>query len=162
MRGRARPLLAVAAVCVVLLAVWGTRAGLRVRQDVNHYDQVVRSMWAAVPDQPSIFLWASDSYYKVKLYQRFEGSKPMVAVYNTAMLCQDRPEREFQRRYGFDPLANNGPEHAREQIAPQFIPEHHVLLDDRYLGRVNETIADSAKVPVLMFNGSEMRLRRLN
>lgn len=153
---------AIGAVAVGALAVFGTRGALERRSDVIRYDTAIRSMWQAVPDAPSIFLWASDSYYKVELYQRFEGNKPQVAVYNTAMLCQVRPEEAFRRRYGFDPLANNGPEHAREAIDPRFIPEHHVLLDDRFLGRVNETIADSAKVPVLMFNGSAMRLRRLN
>ena len=78
------------------------------------------------------------------------------------MLCKTRPEEMFRRKYGFDPLANNGPEHAREPIPPQYFSEHHVLLDDRFIARVNETIADSAHVPVLLFNGAAMRLRRLN
>ncbi len=158
----ARAITAAGAVVVAAFAAYGVREAIVRRHDVMHYDEVIRSMWKAVPDEPSIFLWASDDYYKVELYQRFEGDKPSVAVYNTAMLCQTLQEHRFQARFGFDPLANNGPEHAREPIPPKFIPEHHVLLDDRFLGRVNETIADSARVPVLMFNSSAMRLRRLN
>jgi hypothetical protein len=147
---------------VAPLAALGVGSFLERRREVVHYDEVIRSMWSAVADEPSIFLWASDSYYKIKLYQRLEGEKPQIDVQDTAMLCKPYPEELFRRRYGFDPLANNGPEHARDSIDPKYFSEEHRILGDRFLARVNQTIADSAALPVLLFNGHEMTLRRLS
>jgi hypothetical protein len=160
----ARSRVALAATAVVLLALlgaWGVRAAFARRRDVAHDDGWMRSMWAAVPENTGIFIWASDDLNQLRLYQAFEGQKPHVELIDTAMLVKDQPAHEFQLRHGFDPLADTGPEHANEDIDPKYFTDAHTLLPDRLLARVNETIAEHARVPVLLFNGDQMKLRRL-
>jgi len=48
-----------------------------------------------------------------------------------------------------------------DTIPARYFCDHHALLGDRFLARVDETIADSARVPVYLFHGERMRLRRL-
>jgi hypothetical protein len=162
-RSGARLVLALVSLGLLLaLRSWGVNAADARRKDVVHYDEIIRRMWKAVPYEHCIFLWPSDMYCKLKLYQQLEGDKPGCDVYNTGMLCHPYPEQQFTRKYGFDPLANNGPEHVHDVIDPRFITEKHAAFDPRFLGRVNMTIADSARVPVLLFDDQKMELRRLN
>jgi hypothetical protein len=151
----------VALVLLALLGTWGVRAALGRRREVEHEDGWMRSMWAAVPENTGIFIWASDNLDKLRLYQALEGEKPRIDLVDTAMLVKDRAAREFRLRHGFDPLADTGPEHANDTIPARYFSDPHTLLPDRLLARVNETIAERAREPVLLFNGAEMKLRRL-
>ncbi|HUK64834.1 MAG TPA: hypothetical protein VLV15_15950, partial [Dongiaceae bacterium] len=148
----------------LLLGSWilvGTRATIDRRRELERFDSQIRSMWRAVPYDRCILLWPSDMYVKLVLYQRLEHDRPGIEVDSTPMLCQPLPKRRFRERHGFDPLANNGPEHALEPIDPRYFAGRHAAFDPRYLARVNRTIADSAAVPVLLFDGGVMELRKI-
>lgn len=161
-RGRMQPALPrVAAIGAALgllaLGMLGVRAALERNDELQRYDRNIRSMWQAIPYERGIFLWPADPYYKVELYQRFEGDKPGIEVYNPEILCNPYPARRFRERHGFDPLANNELAHARDSIPPRFIVAGLTAWDPRYVGRLMETIADSAQVPVLLFDGRSLK-----
>jgi len=156
---RTRDAFAIAAVAFVALGAWGIHAGIANRDRIAQEDRVLRSMWQAVPDRPSIFLWPADPYYMAKVYQQLDGDKPQVAVVNSLMLCNSpREAARFRHTYGFDPLANNGPEHASDVVPHEYMTDSTTVVDPRYVGRVNMTIADSARVPVLLFDDVNLKL----
>jgi len=152
----------VVATVVVLLGAWGVRAQLERRRELERYDAMIRSMWHAVPFDRAMLLWPADPYAKLLLYQRLEHDRTGVEVVNPLLLMDDRPRRAFQRAHGFDPLANNGPEHAGDTIAPRYLAGRHALVDPRFLGRLHQTIADSARVPVVLFDDAQPALRRID
>ena len=159
MRGGAVPRLAtaVAALALAALAFRGLRSTLDRNGELAVYDRNIRSMWQAIPYEHAIFLWPADTYYKVELYQRFEDDKSAIEVYNPEILCNPYPARRFRERHGFDPLANNDPAHARDSIPPKFVVAGLTAWDPRYVGRLMETIADSANVPVLLFDNRSLK-----
>ena len=159
MRSGALPRLAtaVAALALAALAFLGLREALDRNDGLALYDRNIRSMWHAIPYEHAIFLWPADTYYKVELYQRFEGDKPAIEVDNPEILCNPYPAARFRERHGFDPLANNDPAHARDSISPKFLVAGLTAWAPRYVGRLMETIADSARVPVLLFDNRSLK-----
>lgn len=97
--------LAPAAAFTALLAFAWLPTALAHRRALEAADRAIRARWESIPFERGIVLWTGDYYVRLRAYQILEGSKPDLYVESPAMLTWDPPRRDFQRRFGFDPLA---------------------------------------------------------
>ena len=65
----------------------------------------LRQLWLSIPDERAIVLWPSDMYTRFVEFQVLDREKPQVFVISHNLLTQDRPRRDFERRFGIDPMA---------------------------------------------------------
>jgi hypothetical protein len=92
-----------------VLAVLGLRETDGTRIGTLIVDQRVRALWASLPRGPCLVFWEHDLATKLRAYQLLEGSRPDVYVQNPDALTWSLSRREFERRFGFDPLAGLAP-----------------------------------------------------
>lgn len=73
------------------------------------YDAMLRSMWTSIPADEGIVLFADDMSARLREYQLFHGERPQLDVVNPVALGGATARAAFERRYGFDPLADARP-----------------------------------------------------
>lgn len=105
-RGALRTGLVVASAAgVVALSVpWMAKAIDR-RESFVYVDNHLRSVWRGIPHEQGFVLWPRDMYCRFIEFQRFDGEKPGLYVTAPHLLTHPSQRREFERRFGFDPLA---------------------------------------------------------
>ncbi len=90
---------------LIFLAVPSVR-GARTRMTrLNYVESRVRAAWEAIPFREAIVLWQDDMYVRLRAYQLLDGEKPGLYVENPNMLTWSGPRHAFEKRFGFDPLA---------------------------------------------------------
>jgi hypothetical protein len=104
-RGAARTALLVAGTLsiVALSVLWMAKAVDR-RDSFVYVDGHLRSVWRGIPHERGFVLWPRDMYCRFIEYQRFDGEKPGLYVTAPHLLTYPSQRREFERRFGFDPL----------------------------------------------------------
>ena len=106
LRGAGRVALAAgAALVVLLLTVPWLRVATERREGFVAVDRHLRALWRALPFDRGIVLWPSDMHTRFREYQLFDHEKPRVFVSSPNLLTFERPRADFERRFGFDPLA---------------------------------------------------------
>ncbi len=156
-RGTARPKLVVAtavllALTVVALAPSWIEAGRARRRVMLAFDQRVRAMWASIPFEEGIVIYASDMHLRLVEYQTLERSKPAIDVVNPTLLRAEGPRTSFAARYGLDPVT------ARLTTPPAgAVSIESLSWADRVVFAVNERLPQ----PVVVFDPENETVRLL-
>jgi len=107
---RAAPIAAlIAGVIVAVLGAQELRVTDGTRIGTLIVDRRARALWASLPRGPCVVFWRHDLAMKLRTYQLLEGSRPDVYVQNPDALTWRLPRREFEQRFGFDPLGGLAP-----------------------------------------------------
>jgi hypothetical protein len=143
----------VAVVVLVLLGVPGIRSARETQRSLAQIDDLLHTIWLRIPSEQGIVLWPNGNYFRLKEYQVFRREKPGLDVYHTGVLCEEYPRRQFQKKYGFDPLAGATSEHMAQPVNPDFVLGQQSSERDRHgFALIHETIVMKASVPVIGFD----------
>ena len=104
---RLRRPIALAPVALALVALgwlWCAEARDRARR-LEANDEALHARWRALPIEHGIVIWATDYHVRLLAWQILNGEHPSVTVVDPAMLTWPKPRHDFERKFGFDPLA---------------------------------------------------------
>jgi hypothetical protein len=150
----ARPLVAIAGLCLGLAAWSWNGAALERRTMYGELDGFPRTMWQAVPIQRGYVLWDDDMSYRLVQYQRLEHEKPGLAVARPLLLMDAGTRALFAGRHGFNPLGGANPPGAAEADSPERIQE--------FAQQIGEGINRGSPDSVILFLPREPSLRLLS
>lgn len=134
---RLRRPVALAPVALALIAlawVWIGQAHARALR-LEASDEALHARWRALPIERGIVIWTTDYHVRLIGWQILDGEHPGVTVVDPAMLTWPKPRHDFERKFGFDPLAGL------------------TLRTDAELSMVGPNIARQTGLPVLDFEG---------
>jgi hypothetical protein len=124
----------VALVLIVLGWLWVAEAHARARR-LEASDDALHARWRALPIEHGIVIWTTDYHVRLIGFQILNGEHAGVTVVDPAMLTWPKPRQDFERKFGFDPLAGL------------------TLRTDADLSMVGPNIARQTGLPVLDFEG---------
>ncbi len=143
-RGAKVTWLAVVLVPVMLAAVWLNTSWQRREVFVKH-ERLLRRMWSSITVERAFVLWHSDMVHTLLAWQVLDGEKPGLVVLNPAMLTHDWPRRQFEARYGFDPVAG------LELPSPDRVADgQEIAAVEAIAGHLNR----GSDLPVIIFDAS--------
>jgi hypothetical protein len=148
LKGSAPPALGVAALAALVLVAPWIREGAERRHEVEAHEQLIRSMWAAVPPDTAIVFWPDDRYIHLREYQLLLGEKPALTVLCPDLLLEDRTRADLERRFGVDPIAG----HPIPHIAPGSADAD--LRIRQYFKEVMRSFNERIPIPVIVFDPS--------
>jgi hypothetical protein len=138
----------------VVLSIPWTRTGVERRALYERFEEQVHSMWETIPFESGFVVWDDDMNTRLRLYQLLRGEKRGLTVVHPTLLLQERPRREFQERFGMDPLAAEAREKPARVTAtgvPVFMPE----------AVVSRSLNEQSPLPVVVFDPSVPSVRLL-
>jgi hypothetical protein len=128
-----------------LIVPW-LREGNEVRKATLTFEQMIHSMWAAVPPDTAIVSWADDRVARLREYQVLRGEKPALWVITPDLLFADSVRRAMRRRFGVDPAVGFRPPRA----VPRTPQEREALAADRQ--RLLRSLNERIRIPVILFD----------
>jgi len=145
-----------ATLAILWLSASWIRDGYVASRAVTVYEEMIRSMWSAVPPGPSILFWHDDRFSMLLEYQILGGEKPAVFVTNPEVVVGDLPREQFHARFGFDPLEGL----TVPAIQPGSPDATRIRMT--FFGRVIRNINDRSPLPVILFLPSVPMVRQLD
>jgi len=97
------------AILVAVPAVWGLWDTDGARRGDLIVSRRIRALWASLPSGPCLVFWRHDMATTLRVFQILERSRADVYAQNPDALTWPGPRRDFERRFGFDPLAGLEP-----------------------------------------------------
>jgi hypothetical protein len=131
---------------LALSPAWLRASGAR-KEVLTQFDRRVRGMWASIPFERAIVIFANDMFLRLVKYQLLRGEKKAVEVVNPLLLAGGVPRARFIRRHGFDPL--QGVDLGTSASAEEFAEE------------VARAINELSPVPVIVFDPQRESVRLL-